>query len=88
MSSPEQKMWELREDAKWGRDFETQRKAIQELGKFGAPALSIIEEVMTVSSSKDVKDCCQDVINGIANVRTEPEKNQPEKKEVPQEKRA
>lgn len=80
MSSPELRLWELREDAKWGRDVETQKKAIQELGKIGTPALGIIEEVMAVSSSKDLQDCCQDVINGIANVRTEPEKNQPEKK--------
>jgi len=79
-------MWDLRQEAKWGRDFETQKKAIQELGRMGAPALSVLEEVMTVSSSKDVNDCCQDVINGIANVRTEPEKNQQEKKEISQEK--
>lgn len=80
MSSQEQRMWELREDAKWGRDLETQKKAIQELGKIGKPAMGIIEEVMTVSSSKDIKDLCLEVINGIASVRAEAEKPQPEKK--------
>lgn len=56
----------------------------------GAPALSVLQEVMTVSSRSDVRECCRDVINGIANVRTEAEKNQPEKKEEKQvqEKRA
>ena len=90
MSSPEQRLWELRQDAKWGRDSETQKRAIQELGKFGSPALSVLEEVMAVSSRKDIRECCQDVINGIASVRTEAEKNQPEKKEEKQvqEKRA
>jgi hypothetical protein len=74
-------MWELRQDAKWGRDAETQKRAIQELGKIGTPALSVLEEVLTVSSSKDIRECCQDVINGIANVRTDAEKNQTEKRE-------
>lgn len=79
-------MWDLRQEAKWGRDFETQKNAIQELGKIGAPALSVLQEVMAVSTRSNVRECCQDVINGIANVRTEPEKHEPEKKEVPQEK--
>lgn len=88
MSSQEIKMWELREDAKWGRDIETQKRAIQELGKFGSPALSVLEEVMAVSSRSDVRQYCHDVINGIANTRTQAEKNQTEKKEVAQEKSA
>jgi chromatin remodeling complex protein RSC6 len=74
MSSPEQMIWELRQDAKWGRDVETQKRAIQELGKMGAPAMSILEEVMAVSSRSDIRECCRDVINGITNVRTETEK--------------
>lgn len=89
MSSPEQRLWQLREDAKWGRDAETQKKAIQELGKIGTPALSVLQEVMAISSSKDIRECCQDVINGIAKVpAADTAKNQPEKKEIPQEKKA
>jgi hypothetical protein len=90
MSSPEQRIWELRQDAKWGRDVETQKRAIQELGKMGAPAMSILEEVMAVSSRSDIRECCRDVVNGITNVRTETEKNQSEKmeeKQIPQEKK-
>lgn len=83
MSSPEQRMWELREDAKWARDVETQKRAIQELGKIGTPALSVLQEVMAVSSRSDIRECCQDVINGIANGKAA-EKNQPEKKEEKQ----
>lgn len=90
--SPEQRLWELRQDAKWGRDAETQKRAIQELGKIGMPAISVLQEVMAVSSREDIKGYCQDVINGIANVKTgEAEKNQPEKKEerqISQEKKA
>jgi hypothetical protein len=95
-SSPEQRLWELRQDAKWGRDTETQKKAIQELGKVGTPpAMSILNEVMAVSSRDDIRKYCQDVINGViaaANVRTregaeEAEKNQqPEKKAAAAEK--
>lgn len=77
-------MWELKEEAKWGRDMETQKKAIQELGKIGKPALGIIEEVMTVSSNKDIRDLCLEGMNGNASARTEAEKNQPEKKEEKQ----
>lgn len=77
-SSPEeQRLWELRQDAKWGRDTETQRKAIQELGKVGTPpAMKILNEVMAISSRDDVRKYCQDVVKGIIaatatnNVRT------------------
>ena len=90
----EQKLRELKQDAKWGRDTETQKRAIQELGKVGMPALSVLEEVMAISSRDDIREYCQGVINGIAGVRTgETEKNQSEKKaeekqQVSQEKRA
>jgi hypothetical protein len=91
----EQRLRELRQDAKWGKDTETQKKAIQELGRVGTPpAVNILNEVMAVSSRDDVRKCCQDVVNGIIapatnNVRTgeqgvaeeSTEKNQqPEKK--------
>ncbi|AIF85447.1 hypothetical protein NTE_03419 [Candidatus Nitrososphaera evergladensis SR1] len=71
-SSPEeQRLWELRQDAKWGKDTETQKKAIQELGKVGTPpAVNVLNEVMAVSSRDDIKKYCQDVISGIIATTT------------------
>lgn len=81
MSSPEQKLRELRQEAKWGTDTETQKRAIQELGKIGTPALSVLQEVVVVSSREDIREYCQEIINGISKFRIgETEKNQPEKK--------
>lgn len=81
MSLPEQRLWELGEDAKWGRDAETQKRAIQELGKIGTPALGVLQEVMAVTSREEIRECCRDVINGIARVpAADAAKNQPEAK--------
>jgi hypothetical protein len=95
-SSPEgQRLWELRQDAKWGRDTETQKKAIQELGKVGTPpAVNILNEVMAVSSRDDLRKYCQDVINGIIaatttnNVRTGEQGVAAEKNQQPEKKAA
>ena len=97
--STEPKLWQLKQDAKWGRDIETQKRAIQELARIGSPAEGILEEIMMVSSRDDIKEYCRGVIDGFRNMqigeteKNQPEKNQPEKKaeekqEISQEKSA
>ena len=58
-------LWNLKEDAKWGKDTVTQKKAIQELGKMGTPALSHLEEIWSIVPSVEIKQCCLDAINRI-----------------------
>lgn len=58
-------LWHLKEDAKWGKDIATQKKAIQELGKMGTPALSHLEEIWSIALPGEIKQCCLDAINRI-----------------------
>lgn len=60
----------LKEDAKWGKDVETQKKAIHELEKIGTPALSYLEEILAVVPPGEIKQSCQDAIQGIVSRKT------------------
>jgi hypothetical protein len=63
-------LWSLKEEAKWGKDMETQKKAVHELEKIGAPALSYLEEVAAVAPPGEIKQSCQDAIQSIASRKT------------------
>ena len=56
----------LKEEAKWGKDTMTQKKAIDELGRIGAPAISYLEEILSVVPPGEISKYCQDAINGIS----------------------
>lgn len=60
-------LWDLKQDAKWGRDAETQRKAIQELGKIGLPALSHLEEILAVLPPGQIWQDCHDAMRSIVD---------------------
>jgi hypothetical protein len=60
-------LWDLKQDAKWGRDKETQKKAIQELGKNGLPALSHLEEILAVLPPGEIWQNCHDTIRSIVD---------------------
>lgn len=60
----------LKEEAKWGKDVETQKRAIHELEKIGTPALSHLEEVAAVVPSGEIKQSCQDAIQSIESRKT------------------
>lgn len=59
------RLWDLKEEAKWGKDTTTQKKAIEELSKNGAPAISYLEEILSVVPPGEIKQYCHDAINGI-----------------------
>ncbi len=59
------RLWDLKEEAKWGKDAMTQKKAIEELGRSGVPAISYLEEILSVVPPGEIKQYCQDAINGI-----------------------
>ena len=56
---------DLKEDAKWGKDADTQKRAIRDLSKIGTPALSSLTEVLLTLPSGEIKNCCQDAINKL-----------------------
>jgi hypothetical protein len=71
-------LWELKEDAKWGKDGDTQKKAIRDLTRIGTPALSPLTEILLVLPPGEIKDYCQDAINKINNLHlSEMKKNVP-----------
>lgn len=60
------RLWNLKEDAKWGKDTRTQKNAITELGKIGTPAISYLEEILSVLAQSEMRQYCQDAIHGIS----------------------
>lgn len=60
------RLWDLKEEAKWGRDVAAQRKAIEELGRIGAPSMAYLEEILFVVPPGEIKQYCRDVIRGIS----------------------
>lgn len=56
----------MKEEAKWGKDASAQKKAIEELGKVGAPSMAYLEEILSVVPPGEIKQFCQDVISGIS----------------------
>lgn len=71
------RLWDLKEDAKWGKDMDTQKKAIQDLSS-GTPAISYLEEILSVLPPGEVRRCCQEAINSIIDPRRN-EENSTEK---------
>lgn len=61
----ENMLWSLKEDAKWGKDIETQKKAIRDLEKIGAPALGHLEEIWSVIPPGEMRQYCIDAISRI-----------------------
>lgn len=60
------KLWNLKENAKWGKDVDVQKNAITDLARIGTPALSHLQEILSVVASKDIRDHCQDAIDRIS----------------------
>ncbi|WP_415281092.1 hypothetical protein [Candidatus Nitrososphaera sp. FF02] len=60
------KMWNLKQDAKWGKDVDIQKKAIQELARIGAPALGHLREILTVLPPGEIRQSCEDAIRNAA----------------------
>jgi hypothetical protein len=62
-------LWNLKEDAKWGKDVETQKKAIRDLTGIGTPALTHLEEILSVVPPGEIKQYCQNAINSLIHQR-------------------
>ena len=59
------RLHQLKEDAKWASSVEGQIKAVRELGAFGDAALPSLEEVLQVSVREDIKQCCVEAIEKL-----------------------
>jgi hypothetical protein len=58
-------LYELKERAKWSRDWEEKKMAIKELVVLGEKALPTLEEIFNVTAYEDVKAICLDAIKSI-----------------------
>jgi len=56
---------QLKEDAKWASSVEGQIRAVRKLGTFGEAALPSLEEVLQVSVREDIKQCCIEAIKKL-----------------------
>jgi hypothetical protein len=73
------RLWNLKEEAKWGKDANAKRRAIEELSKSGSSAVTHLEEILLVLAPGELKQYCQDAINGIGRSIPKEGKNGAEK---------
>jgi hypothetical protein len=59
------RLHQLKEDAKWASSIEGQIKAVRELGSLGKVALPSLEEVLQVSVRDEIKQCCVEAIRNL-----------------------
>lgn len=72
MESPNLNLWNLKEEAKWARTAQTQMQAIQQIGTFGELARPVLEEILTVSASEEIKAKCIEAMKAIDSKSTPP----------------
>jgi hypothetical protein len=66
------RLHQLKEDAKWASSIEGQIRAVKELGTLGEVALPSLEEVLQVSVRDEIKQCCTEAIRNLGrNIRAE-----------------
>lgn len=58
----------MKEEAKWGKDGSAQKKAIENLGRVGAPSMAYLEEILSVVPPGEIRQYCLDVIRGISGM--------------------
>jgi hypothetical protein len=58
-------LFELKEKAKWSRDYEEKKTAIKELSTYGENAISELQEIMNITAYEDIKNACAEAIKSI-----------------------
>ncbi len=56
---------QLKEDAKWASSIESQVKAVRELGSLGEAARPLLEEVLQVSARDEIRQSCVEAIKKL-----------------------
>jgi hypothetical protein len=73
LSLKDEKLWELKEAAKWSLSIEERKKAISELViKYGENALEALSEVKDTTVHEDVKKACIEAIMSAKKAKEEP----------------
>lgn len=65
MPADQDRLHQLKEDAKWASSVEGQIRAVRELGSLGKPALPVLEEVLQVSVRDEIRQCCVEAIRKL-----------------------
>lgn len=65
MLADQDRLHQLKEDAKWASSVEGQIRAVRELGSLGKDALPVLEEVLQVSVRDEIKQCCVEAIRKL-----------------------
>ena len=55
MSESKDSVKDLKAEAKWASDFETQKESIEELSRHGKEAIPALEEVKAVTTQDDIR---------------------------------
>lgn len=61
----QERLHQLKEDAKWASSIEGQMRAVRELGNLGEAALPSLEEVLQVSVRDEIRQCCVEAIRKL-----------------------
>lgn len=86
MLADQDRLHQLKEDAKWASSVEGQMKAVRELGSLGKDALPVLEEVLQVSVRDEIRQCCVEAIKNLG--RDNKPQNSNSEKKVSRTKRA
>lgn len=73
------RLWDLKEEAKWGKDSIIQKTAVQELSRNGTPAMGYLKEVLLVLPPGELRQFCQESVNSITHPPSDEAKNPAEK---------
>jgi hypothetical protein len=67
MSEPTPSVRDLKAEAKWAPDLETQKESIEELSSHGKKAIPALEEVKAVTAQDEIRQEVEAAIKGIKN---------------------
>jgi hypothetical protein len=68
---PQYDLWSLVEDAKWGNEIETQKKAIRDLARMGMVTLPQLKDILSVIEPGEIKQYCQNAMDRLSIRRDE-----------------
>lgn len=68
---PQYDLWSLVEDAKWGKEIDTQKKAIRDLARLGIVSLPKLKDILSVVEPGEIKQYCQNAIDRLSIHRDE-----------------
>ena len=65
MLADQERLHELKEDAKWASSVDGQIRAVRKLGSLGREALPVLEDVLQVIVRDEIRKCCIETIENM-----------------------